>query len=91
MTVGELLSRISSKELSEWMAYFQLEPFGEGRADLRMGILASLVSNMFTKKGSKRYTPKDFMPEFDKPKVDWREMLQKVKIINAMFNGKVGK
>jgi hypothetical protein len=25
MTVGELLSKISSRELTEWTAYFQLE------------------------------------------------------------------
>jgi hypothetical protein len=25
MTVGEMLHRISSRELSEWMAYFQLQ------------------------------------------------------------------
>lgn len=73
------------------MAYFKLEPFGEERADLRTGILASLVANIASKKGGKKYMPKDFMPVFDKPKLGWQELLQKVKLLNALFKGKVKK
>ena len=46
MTVAELLSRTTSRELSEWMVYYELEPFGEERADLRAGIVASTVANV---------------------------------------------
>lgn len=28
MTVSELLDRVSSRELTEWMVYAELEPFG---------------------------------------------------------------
>jgi hypothetical protein len=41
-TVGQLLSEITSRELTEWMAYATLEPFGEQRADLRTGLLATV-------------------------------------------------
>jgi len=34
MPVRELLARIGSDELTEWMAFYQLEPFGDMRADL---------------------------------------------------------
>jgi len=62
-----LLERISSLELSEWMAYAQLEPFGEERADLRAGIVASVFANANRdpKKKGHPYQPKDFMPDFD--------------------------
>lgn len=68
MTVGELLSRISSRELSEWMAYAQLEPWGEMRADLRAGIVASTMANTARdpKKRKKPFAPEEFMPQFDK-------------------------
>ncbi len=67
MTVGELLGRISSREMAEWMVYYGLEPFGEERADLRAGIVASTVAN--TARDPKRqhepFKPQDFMPKFE--------------------------
>lgn len=68
MTVGELLDRISSRELSEWMVYAQLEPFGEARADLRAGIVASTMANTVRdpKRRKKPFGPEEFMPQFDK-------------------------
>lgn len=49
------------------MAYASIEPFGEGRADLRMGILASLIANVNrdTKKKSEPFVPADFIPGYD--------------------------
>ena len=64
MTVGEMLTRMSSRELSEWMAYATLEPFGEERADLRAGIVASTVANVHRGKGDKPIPPTDFLPKF---------------------------
>ena len=90
MTVGELLSRISSRELSEWRAYCGLEPFGEDRADLRAGIVASTVANVFRKSGTKPYKAQDFMPKFGKEKQDWREQLELVKAMNAALGGRYG-
>ncbi len=65
-TVAELLDRISTHELDEWLAYYQLEPWGEERADLRAGIVASTIANFrpFRKRKSKSFKPKHFMPTF---------------------------
>ena len=41
MTVPELLARTTSRELTEWMIYEQMEPFGERGAYLRSGIVAA--------------------------------------------------
>jgi len=90
MTVGELLSRISSRELTEWRAYYALEPFGDDRADLRAGVIAATTANVFRKSGTPPYKARDFMPKFGGPKPDWREMLEKVKAINAALGGRNG-
>lgn len=67
MPVGQLLARISSRELTEWQAFYRLEPFGEERADLRAGIIASTMANTARdpKQRRKPFEPREFMPEFD--------------------------
>ena len=57
-----MLSRIDSKELSEWAAFYSLEPFGGFRSDLQAGIVASTVANCNRTRQSKAFTPQDFMP-----------------------------
>ena len=62
MTVRQLLREIDSKELSEWAAYYSLEPFGYFRsADLPASIVASTLANCNRSKNSKVFTPKDFI------------------------------
>ena len=55
---------MSAREFAEWQAYFRIEPFGEGMADLRAGIVASVIANVNrdAKKRSQPYEPLDFMP-----------------------------
>lgn len=60
-----MLSEISSHTLSEWMAYARLEPWGEDRADLRAGIIASTMANSMRGKKGKPFKPQDFMPKFE--------------------------
>jgi hypothetical protein len=58
-----LLCSISSDEIAEWAAYYQLDPFGSHRGDLSAAIVASTMANIHAKKGH-RFTPADFMPTF---------------------------
>jgi len=58
-----LLSRITQRQLMGWMEYYRCEPWGEQRADLRMGILASTVAALYCHKGQTPQ-PRDFMPRF---------------------------
>jgi hypothetical protein len=60
-----MLAEISSEQLSEWMAYNKLEPWGEERADLRAGIVASVIANSNRGKNQKAFKPQDFMPSFE--------------------------
>jgi hypothetical protein len=76
---------MSGLQLTEWIAYAQLEPFGEERADLRMAILASLIANVNRdpKKKPTPYEVSDFMPQFEKKEPISRE--DAIAAIDAMM------
>lgn len=69
-----------------------MEPFGEERADLRAGIIASTIANANRdpKRRRKPYKPEDFMPKFakDRPRQTWQEQLAIVSAMNAALGGK---
>jgi len=72
-----------------WLRYAKKEPFGEERADLRAGIIASVVANtMGRKKGQRAFKPKEFMPRFKpaKPKTP-DQMFEKIKLLNQLMGG----
>ena len=92
-TVEQLLSEISSRELTEWAAYAQLEPFGDERADLRAGIVASTVANFLrdAKKRRKPYRAGDFMPHFGARRREsqtWQQQLHLIEMLNAALGGR---
>jgi hypothetical protein len=60
----ELEERISNRGFMEYMALASIEPFGEDAADLRAGIIASVIANANRdrKKRAQPFTPLDFMP-----------------------------
>lgn len=65
MTVREMLARIDSLELAEWMQFYGIDPFGTERDDLQAGIVACTVANANSGKG-RAFQPSDFMPYSDK-------------------------
>lgn len=87
--MAELLGRISSEELSEWVAYYQLEPFGTEVDMLGHAITASTVANVNRGKGQKALSPKDFMPDFEKSShvQSAEEMLQFAEMMTAAMGG----
>lgn len=64
MTVTELLARISSRELSEWMAYYSVEPWGAERDNLHAGIVASATINVWRGEKDEPVNAQDFMLQF---------------------------
>ena len=83
---------MSAREFGEWMAFYTLEPFGDTRADLRMGILAALTANIARDEKRRRdpYEVDDFMPKFDRAEKEaqpWQEQLALVEMLNAAFGG----
>lgn len=77
----------------EWMQYYELEPFGEERADLRAGIIAATVANCLArKKGRPAFRVTDFMPLLKaEPKREKtpEELFKKIQAINFLFGGEV--
>jgi hypothetical protein len=58
-----LLDAISSEELLEWAAFYQINPFGPARGDVQAGIVASTMANIHARKGHS-FKPADFLPTF---------------------------
>jgi hypothetical protein len=54
---------MTSLEFTEWMAYCEIQPFGDEVADLRHGTAAALVANMNRDPAArpKPWAPKDFI------------------------------
>lgn len=64
MTVRELLARVDSRELTEWAAFFDVEPWGCAEEDWRMGTVAAVIANVNrdAKKYPKPFEASDFAP-----------------------------
>lgn len=60
--MAELLQRCSSRELSEWYAFYQLEPFGFRAGLLGPAITSTVVANANRRKGARALAPDDFIP-----------------------------
>ena len=89
MTVRELLARIDSHELSEWLAYYQIEPFGETRADMRAALIAMIMANIYRKKNQPPFNLGDFMFKFEPSKPQSVEEMKAIckSIANRMRHG----
>lgn len=66
MSVNRAQREIDSREFTEWQAYWQLEPWGDSRGDLRAGMVASTMANLWRGADTPPFTPTDFMPQFDR-------------------------
>lgn len=60
-TVAELDASLSASELMEWMAFYELEPFGPIRDNMHAAQIASLLYNVNRRKNSTPMTVTDFM------------------------------
>lgn len=57
-----MLKELSSIQVAEWMAYYNLEPFGFTSDWMRTGVVAAMIANVNRKKGAKAAMPEDFVP-----------------------------
>ena len=77
------------------MAYYQLEPWGDERADLRMGIQAAVLANVHRARNQRPLKPADFMPRFEhvaEPgdgRMTPEQMFEAAVRITRAFGGKV--
>ncbi|MEM4234433.1 MAG: DUF4035 domain-containing protein [Candidatus Methanomethylicaceae archaeon] len=67
IALGKTLRELADmpwSELAVWLAYSNIEPFGEQRADLRSAIVSAVIANCHRASGVAPYSPSDFMPVF---------------------------
>lgn len=94
-----MLREMTWQQFIDWRDYDLIDPFGEERADLRSGTIASVIANVHSGKGGKRFKPADFMPKFSttgqhaggkrEPLTDpdeWTSVLKMAKVV-AMAQG----
>lgn len=86
--------RLTARQLAEWEAYNTLDPIGEDREDLRMGILASTIANMIggavAGKKAKTFKPEDFIPDWDGKKATTQTSEQMRNLLMGMASNKKG-
>lgn len=93
-----MLKSMTMKQLEEWAEYSSIEPFGEERADLRAGIVASAVLNANRSKSTdKVWSAQDFLMKFGKedeanqPYTDvekWEKLKRSMKVYAAQRAGR---
>lgn len=60
------------------MAFNNIEPFGEERADLQSAIIACTMANAWRGKSQRAFKVSDFMPNFEGPKEQSTEEIVRI-------------
>ena len=84
MTVGELGRRMTSRELTEWMAYERLEPFGERVLQMQLAQLTATVLTVANGKKGHPVKAEDLMPRFvdgEENCLDWRDLKKRMQMM----------
>ena len=83
---------MTSTEVTDWLAFFQLDPWGGERGDMRAGIVASVVANVNRGNTRAPFEASDFMPKFGpaKPvtKADQMAVLDAIKAVADINDAK---
>ncbi|WP_076784714.1 phage tail assembly protein T [Parafrankia discariae] len=88
MTVGELLARIDSREITAWAAYEQVHgPLGPVRGDYQAALIAATITNMLASKKGVRKKLADFLLEWDHKPQTWEDQLAAVRSMNKALGG----
>ena len=70
------------------MAFYRIDPWGQERADLRAGVIASTVANCLS---DKPWKPSDFIPKYGPQPEEKPRSAEDLKFaaqrINALFGG----
>ncbi len=92
-----MLRSLTSKQLQEWMAFAELEPFGEDREDARFGSVVQVLMNVHrsTKHRPSPYTLADTVLEggdaFEAVVVRQPQTWQHMKMIGMLAASKAAK
>ena len=62
-----VLDRLTSRQLRDWMDFYEVEPWGSDMEFLRSGIVASTIANCHRDSRRPAFKAKDFTPQFGRP------------------------
>lgn len=74
-----LLPQLTSRQIAEWMAYFQLKPFGQDHTDFLIAQLTTEFTNRNRGKNEKQYKVADFLPLHRTPPMSTDEIRQTIR------------
>jgi len=80
-----LAAELTSEELTEWAAFYEVEPFGTYAEHLRFASIYALIANIHRKKGARAVRIEDLMPK--PPTEDRRAGRQSVEEQKSIFKG----
>lgn len=63
-----MLKELTSAQVAEWIAYYNVEPWGYDNDWLQTGVVTSMIANVNRKKGAKAIMPEDVIPSKRKVK-----------------------
>lgn len=90
--VAELLARVSSAELTDWIAYEEIAgPLGPERDDILNAILCATIANANRDRKTRKATPKDYLPTWDQAPQTADQQLAMLRQLNAKHGGTSGK
>ena len=79
--IKRLLKEIDSRDITDYIAYYQIEPFGTEQDFLQAGIVASTVANVNRGKNTQPFKPQDFVPSSFKAKIVKKQSAEDMKFI----------
>lgn len=79
MTRGEMMSRMSARELDSWFQFNLQWPIGETRADIRAGLISSVIANAHRdpQRQIAPFAPADFMLFTDTEPISAEDLSQR--------------
>lgn len=80
---------MSSAEFSEWMEFYQLEPFGREADFQGYALTAATIVNRSLQKGEKAVKVDDFMPKDPPPPQTTDQMLQFARMLTIGLGGTI--
>jgi hypothetical protein len=85
-----MLSQITWEQLVEWMAFAEVEPFDEERADMRAAQITSAIVNVNRAKGASPVSVSDVLLRFgdyEPPRKTWQQLKAAAKAAFAFVTG----
>jgi hypothetical protein len=82
---------LTSQQLNDWLAYYEVEPFGLHVQNLQIGRVMSLIANALTKTGTKEYKATDFTIGFEHIATKKQSPKEIKQNIEKMFGNRLAK